>query len=120
MHRTEIAAFLNQKGGVGKTTSVVNIGSGLTILAKKVLIVDLDPQGHLTRSLGIESNGFNKTVYDVLKGEISPRESMVSKKLGARLSVNGRDSNLSLTVIPSRLDLADSAVGATGGLDALG
>ena len=111
MHRTEIAAFLNQKGGVGKTTSVVNIGSGLTILAKKVLIVDLDPQGHLTRSLGIESNGFNKTVYDVLKGEISPRESMVSKKLGARLSVNGRDSNLSLTVIPSRLDLADSAVG---------
>ncbi len=111
MHRTEIAAFLNQKGGVGKTTSVVNIGSGLTILAKKVLIVDLDPQGHLTRSLGIESNGFNKTIYDVLKGEISPREAIVGKKLGARLSVNGRESGLSLTVIPSRLDLADSAVG---------
>ena len=110
MHRTEIAAFLNQKGGVGKTTSVVNIGSGLTILGKKVLIVDLDPQGHLTRSLGIETNGFNKTIYDVLKGETSPRESMVDKKLGARLSVNGQDSSLSLTVIPSRLDLADSAV----------
>ena len=48
MHRTEIAAFLNQKGGVGKTTSVVNVGSGLTILGNKVLIVDLDPQGSLT------------------------------------------------------------------------
>jgi len=110
MHRTEIAAFLNQKGGVGKTTSVVNIGSGLTILGKKILIVDLDPQGHLTRSLGIEANGLNKTIFDVLKGEAGPRESLVDIKLGARLSVNGRDSSLSLTVIPSRLDLADSAV----------
>ena len=43
MHRSEIAAFLNQKGGVGKTTSVVNVSSGLTILGKKVLIVDLTP-----------------------------------------------------------------------------
>lgn len=106
MHRTEIAAFLNQKGGVGKTTSVVNVGSGLTILGNNVLIVDLDPQGHLTTSLGIENKEINKTIYDVLRGGVEPQESLVKKKLGARLSMNGRDSTLYVTVVPSNLDLA--------------
>jgi chromosome partitioning protein len=108
MRRTEIAAFLNQKGGVGKTTSVVNIGSGLTILGKNVLVIDLDPQGHLTSSIGIEPNKIKKTIYDVLRGETDARESLVEKELGARLSVNGRDSALSLAVIPSNVDMADA------------
>jgi chromosome partitioning protein len=110
MQRAEIAAFLNQKGGVGKTTSVVNIGSGLTILGKKVLILDLDPQGHLTGFLGIESGEVNKTIYDVLRGVAEPQEVMVTKALGARLNINGNDSRLSITIIPSNLDLADAGL----------
>ena len=75
MHRTEIAAFLNQKGGVGKTTSVVNIGAGLTILGKRVLIVDLDPQGHLTTI---------RILFDRLIGEsFTPRAIMEPMAHGA-------------------------------------
>jgi len=108
MRRTEIAAFLNQKGGVGKTTSVVNVGSGLTILGKNVLIIDLDPQGHLTSSLGIDNGQIKHTVYDVIRGETSPKDSFITKELGARFSINGRDSRLSLTVMASNLEMADA------------
>ncbi len=108
MQRSETAAFLNQKGGVGKTTSVVNIGAGLAILGKRVLIIDLDPQGHLTSFLGIESNEINKTISDVLRGEIHPREAIVRNNLSARLCINGQESHLTLSVIPSTLDLADT------------
>lgn len=106
MHRAEIAAFLNQKGGVGKTTSVVNIGAGLTILGKKVLIVDLDAQGHLTTFLGIEADEYTNTVYDVLRGRVEPQDAFVKKPLGARFTINGEESQLFMTVMPSNLDLA--------------
>lgn len=59
-------AVLNQKGGVGKTTTVVNLGSYLARAGKRVLIVDLDPQGNATSGLGIDKNGLNETMYDVL------------------------------------------------------
>ncbi|MCD6380546.1 ParA family protein [bacterium] len=107
MHQSETAAFLNQKGGVGKTTSVVNVGAGLAILGKRVLIVDLDPQNHLTSFLGIESYEVNRTIGDVIRGRVHPREAIVTKPLRARLSINGSDSRLSLSVIPSSLDLAE-------------
>ena len=106
MHQAQIAAFLNQKGGVGKTTSVVNIGAGLTLLGKRVLIVDLDPQGHLTTFLGIEPSRFGATVYDVLRGKANPRESLVRQELGARLTVDGHNTIVSMTVLPSNVDLA--------------
>ena len=108
MHQSETAAFLNQKGGVGKTTSVVNVGAGLAILGKRVLLVDLDPQGHLTSFLGIDSNEFDKTIYDVLRGEIHPREAIITKPLSARLCIDGRESQLSLSVIPSTLDFSEA------------
>jgi chromosome partitioning protein len=108
MHHPETAAFLNQKGGVGKTTSVVNVGAGLAIMGKRVLIVDLDPQGHLTSFLGMKSDEVNKTIYDVLRGDIHPRGAIVKKALRARLSVNGQDSQLSLSVIPSNLDFVEA------------
>lgn len=110
MHQSEIAAFFNQKGGVGKTTSVINVGAGLTILGKRVLIVDLDPQSHLTSFMGIESYEVRKTVCDVMRGKAHPREAIITKPLRARLSINGSDSRLSLSVIPSGLDLADAEV----------
>ncbi|MEJ2721834.1 MAG: AAA family ATPase, partial [bacterium] len=79
-------AVINQKGGVGKTTSTANIGSGLTILGKNVLLVDLDPQSHLGHSLGITNHTGGGTVYHVLRGEMSPAEMMIRKDLGARIS----------------------------------
>ncbi len=108
MHQSETAAFLNQKGGVGKTTSVVNVGAGLTILGRKVLIVDLDPQGHLADFLGIESNEVDYTIYDILRGRVHPREAIITKPLRARLFIGGSESQLSLSVIPSSRDLAEA------------
>jgi chromosome partitioning protein len=108
MHKSERAAFLNQKGGVGKTTSAVNIGAGLAILGKRVLLVDLDPQGHLTSFLGIEPGEVKKTIYDVLRGESHPREAIITKPLAARFFINGSESRLSLSVIPSNLDFAEA------------
>lgn len=62
-----IYTISNHKGGVGKTTSTINIGSALALLNKKVLLVDLDPQANLTQSLGIQNPEI--TIYDNLKGE---------------------------------------------------
>jgi chromosome partitioning protein len=106
MHLSETAAFLNHKGGVGKTTSVVNVGAGLAILGKRVLIVDLDPQGHLTGFLGIDPTTVNKTTYDVLRGDAHPREAIVRKELSARLSVNGHESQLFMSVMPADMELS--------------
>lgn len=108
MHQSITAAFLNHKGGVGKTTSVVNVGAGLAILGKKVLIVDLDPQGHLTSFLGIDSNEVDKGIYEVLLWETHPRDTIITKTLSARLFIEGRESQLSLSVIPSTIDLAEA------------
>lgn len=62
----KIVAIFNQKGGVGKTTSSINLSAGLGKLGKKVLLVDLDPQGNSTSGLGIDKNGVEKLLYDVL------------------------------------------------------
>ena len=107
MHRTETAAFLNQKGGVGKTTSVVNTGAGLAILGKRVLIVDLDPQGHLTSFLGIESKEIDKTVTDFMRGYIDPRQAIIKRPLKARFCIDGEESTLSISVIPSSPGLVE-------------
>jgi chromosome partitioning protein len=108
MHQSKTAAFLNHKGGVGKTTSVVNLGAGLTILGKKVLIVDLDPQGHLTSFLGTEQDEPNRTIRDVLCGGNHPREAIITRALSARLCIDGRETQLSLSVIPSAIDFSEA------------
>lgn len=63
-----IIAIVNQKGGVGKTTSVINLGAGLARHGRKVLMIDMDPQAGLTYSLGIQADELTKTIYDVLGG----------------------------------------------------
>lgn len=88
----KIIAFINQKGGVGKTTCTMNIGAGLSKLGKKVLLIDLDPQAHLTYSLGIEAHTLQNTVYNLLKGLRRAEEIILTR--------NGLD------LIPSSLELS--------------
>lgn len=85
-------AFANQKGGVGKTTTVVNVGAALVQLNKRVLVVDLDPQAHLTKSLGIDVNQLRTSVLDVLKGKCKWKEAVIEAK--------------GISVIPSTPNLA--------------
>jgi chromosome partitioning protein len=65
-HQTRIIAIANQKGGVGKTTTAVNLGAALARAGKRVCILDLDPQAHATTHLGIEPDGKSPSMYDVL------------------------------------------------------
>lgn len=71
--------MINQKGGVGKTTSVVNVGAGLAKLNHKILVVDLDPQAHLTYSFGIRADDLEWTIYELLKGEAQLAQVLIEK-----------------------------------------
>ncbi|MBQ8163830.1 MAG: ParA family protein [Clostridia bacterium] len=89
-----IISFANQKGGVGKTTSAVNIATMLAVLRKKVLLIDLDPQGSATSGVGIQKNSAFKTSYDVIIGACSIKEAIVKTKYD------------NLSVVCSNVDLA--------------
>ncbi len=91
-----IIACSNHKGGVGKTTSVVNIGAGLALLNKKVLLVDMDPQANLTQSFGITEPEF--TIYEALKGEEALKPININNKLdiiASTLDLSGVEMELS-------------------------
>ena len=66
---SRIIAITNQKGGVGKTTTAVNLAAGLAHLAQRVLLVDLDPQGNATMGSGVDKRGLSRTIYQVLLGQ---------------------------------------------------
>ncbi|CEG10082.1 Sporulation initiation inhibitor protein soj [Afipia felis] len=72
-----IIALANQKGGVGKTTTAINLGTALAAIGERVLIVDLDPQGNASTGLGIDRRNRNCSTYDVLVGEAKLREAIV-------------------------------------------
>ncbi len=91
-------AVINQKGGSGKTTSVVNIGSYLASRGKKVLLVDLDPQSHTTIHLGFEPPGITNSIYDLLIKKTPVEEVMVETYIG------------NLFLLPSRIELASAEI----------
>ena len=69
-------AIFNQKGGVGKTTTNINLAACLASRGKKVLVLDIDPQGNTTSGLGIDKNEVDSTVYELLLGEASVEEAI--------------------------------------------
>ena len=92
----KIIAVVNQKGGVGKTTSAVNLTAALTELGKKVLLCDFDPQANATSGLGINRKKIAKSVYDVVINDVPAVDAIVSTKHG--------------DVLPSTADLAGAGV----------
>ncbi len=94
----KIIAFANQKGGVGKTTTCVNVATYMALMGKKVLILDVDSQGNATTAVGIKKSKDLKTIYDLIDGESS-----YSEVIKPTIIEN-------LSIIPSTVDLAGAEV----------
>lgn len=107
-------AFLNQKGGTGKTTSTVNVGAGLARKGKKVLLVDMDPQAALTYSLGVKAHELDRAIYELLKGETTLEDVPIDRRglhlIPANLNLSGAD--LELAGMPGREFLLQEALSA--------
>ena len=94
----KIIAVANQKGGVGKTTTAVNLSSCLGYKGKKVLLIDVDPQGNSTSGLGVDKKRINKSAYDVLINDVDISETLVNTPID------------NLVLCPSNIQLAGAEV----------
>lgn len=95
---SKIVAIANQKGGVGKTTTCVNLAAYLALMGKHVLAVDIDPQGNCSSGLGIEKNALDYSVYSVLSGETRASQAILHTKIK------------NLDILPANIDLAGAEV----------
>jgi len=94
LNRTQIISVINQKGGVGKTTTVINLATALTFMKKKILVIDLDPQGNATTGFGLSNNETAKTIYDVLNGDCNFEDAIQNTKFN------------NLQIVSSNVDLS--------------
>ncbi len=90
----KVISLVNQKGGVGKTTTSINLSASLAVLGKKTLLIDLDPQGNTTTGVGINKGEIEKSAYDVLVGECEITEAIIKTKYK------------NLSVLPATINLA--------------
>ena len=88
----------NQKGGVGKTTTAVNLAASLATLGKRILLIDMDPQGNATSGLGIDKNDIENSVYELLLGEVTVDDCII------------RNVYQTLSVLPSNINLAAAEI----------
>ena len=97
-----IIAVANQKGGVGKSTTAINLSACLAERGKKVLAIDIDPQGNTTSGFGIDKNGVDNTLYELLLGEIEVEETIIENVVD------------NLDLIPSNMNLSGSEIELIG------
>lgn len=90
----KIIAFTNQKGGVGKTTTCINVSASMALMGKKVLLVDIDPQGNATSGVGIKKNNEMKSIYNLITGDAQVNQVL------QKTSIDGLD------ILPANIDLA--------------
>jgi len=95
---SKIIAIANQKGGVGKTTTSVNLGACLATLGKRVLLIDIDPQGNTTSGVGINKADVENCIYDIIINDVAPKDTIKST------AVEG------LHIIPATIQLAGAEV----------
>ena len=97
-----IIAIANQKGGVGKTTTSINLTAALAEAGKKVLVIDIDPQGNTTSGFGIDKNDLDDTVYELILGECSINDCII------------KDVLPNVSVLPSNVNLAAAEIELIG------
>lgn len=102
MQMGRIIAVANQKGGVGKTTTAINLSAALAELEQKVLVIDIDPQGNTTSGFGLDKNQLEKTVYEMMLGEYQIEE-CIEKEILENLSI-----------LPSNVELAAAEIELIG------
>ena len=95
-------ALLNQKGGVGKTTTTANLGACLAMLGKKVLVIDMDPQANLSVHLGVDIHKLKYSVYNIITGDCKPDDVILNTKIQG------------LDIIPANIDLSGAEIELVG------
>src|SRR5207248_7920245 len=93
-----VLAIANQKGGVGKTTTAINLAASLAVAEQRVLLVDLDPQGNTTSGLGIQRESLSESIYEVLTHQIEAKKAVHKTALEE------------LDLIPATLDLVGAEI----------